>query len=134
MLKYSRVANILLCMYAPHEHAVRSRQACGVVLPFAIATSICRSMFTICSGLYLFVEMIGPPPQVNPLSFSLVQKTPVTSSWCEIPFPQSTAFISAGDRPRYLSKRQPVLPAQAARKENSIEWCAVEPNHWYQRG
>ena len=61
VLKYSRVANILLCMYAPHEHVLRSRQACGVVLPFAIATSICRSRCTICSGLYLFVEMIEPP-------------------------------------------------------------------------
>ena len=29
-------------------------QACGVVLLFAIATSICRRMFTICSGVRFF--------------------------------------------------------------------------------
>ena len=33
-----------------------SLQACGVVFPLAISTSICRSKFTICSGLYLFTE------------------------------------------------------------------------------
>jgi hypothetical protein len=30
-----------------------SLQACEVGFPFAIPTSICRSRFTICSGLYL---------------------------------------------------------------------------------
>src|SRR5271169_2915894 len=39
-----------------------SLQACGVVFPFAISTSICRSKFTICSGLYLFIGMTGLPP------------------------------------------------------------------------
>jgi hypothetical protein len=39
-----------------------SLQACGVVFPFAISTSICRSKFTICSGLYLFMGMTGLPP------------------------------------------------------------------------
>ena len=32
-----------------------SLQACGVVFPFAISTSICRSSVTTCSGLYLFI-------------------------------------------------------------------------------
>src|SRR5215467_14225766 len=32
-----------------------SRQACGVVFPLAISTSICRSSVTICSGLYFFM-------------------------------------------------------------------------------
>ena len=36
-------------------------------------------MFTTCSGLYLFADMIGSPSQVNSLSFHLVQKTPVMS-------------------------------------------------------
>src|ERR1700693_5922241 len=39
-----------------------SLQACGVVFPLAISTSICRSKFTICSGLYLFMGMSGLPP------------------------------------------------------------------------
>src|SRR5271156_4949074 len=34
-----------------------SLQACGVVLPFAMLTSICRSIVTICSGLYLLIGM-----------------------------------------------------------------------------
>ena len=34
-----------------------SRQACGVVFPLAIPTSICRNSVTICSGLYLFFDM-----------------------------------------------------------------------------
>src|ERR1035438_7464124 len=34
-----------------------SLQACGVVFPFAIPTSICRSIVTICSGLYLLIGM-----------------------------------------------------------------------------
>ena len=49
-----------------------------LVLPFAISTSIFRSRFTICSGLYLFLGMTGPP-QVNSLSLHLVPKTPVRS-------------------------------------------------------
>src|SRR5277367_1316177 len=57
-----------------------SLQACGVVLPFAISTSICRSSVTICSGLYLLIDMTGLPPQVNSLSFHLVQKSPVRST------------------------------------------------------
>src|SRR5271155_3790728 len=32
-----------------------SLQACGVVFPFAMLTSICRSIVTICSGLYLLM-------------------------------------------------------------------------------
>ena len=32
-------------------------QACGVVFPFAMRTSICRSIVTICSGLYLLSGM-----------------------------------------------------------------------------
>src|ERR1700731_106268 len=35
-----------------------SLQACGVVFPFAMPTSICRSIVTICSGLYLLIGMI----------------------------------------------------------------------------
>src|ERR1022692_3781952 len=34
-----------------------SLQACGVVFPFAMPTSICRSIVTICSGLYLLMGM-----------------------------------------------------------------------------
>src|SRR5208282_5080301 len=34
-----------------------SLQACGVVFPFATLTSICRSIVTICSGLYLLIGM-----------------------------------------------------------------------------
>jgi hypothetical protein len=32
-----------------------SLQACGVVFPLAMPTSICRSIVTICSGLYLWM-------------------------------------------------------------------------------
>src|SRR5271170_2750579 len=61
-----------------------SLQACGVVLPFAISTSTCRSSVTICSGLYLLIGMTGLPPQVNSLSLHLVLKTPVRSyALCE---------------------------------------------------
>src|SRR5713226_5244532 len=34
-----------------------SLQACGVGFPFAMLTSICRSIVTICSGLYLLIGM-----------------------------------------------------------------------------
>src|SRR5271168_5143189 len=34
-----------------------SLQACGVVFPLAMLTSICRSIVTICSGLYLLIGM-----------------------------------------------------------------------------
>src|SRR5713101_6541097 len=34
-----------------------SLQACGVVFPLAMLTSICRSIVTICSGLYLCMGM-----------------------------------------------------------------------------
>jgi hypothetical protein len=34
-----------------------SLQACGVVFPFAMPTSICRSIVTICSGLHLWMGM-----------------------------------------------------------------------------
>src|ERR1700722_18433516 len=34
-----------------------SLQACGVVFPFAMLISICRSIVTICSGLYLLIGM-----------------------------------------------------------------------------
>src|ERR1700674_2045366 len=34
-----------------------SLQACGGVFPFATLTSICRSIVTICSGLYLLIGM-----------------------------------------------------------------------------
>src|SRR5580700_4533157 len=34
-----------------------SLQACGVVFPFAMLISICRSIVTICSGLYLWMGM-----------------------------------------------------------------------------
>src|SRR5450631_2269116 len=34
-----------------------SLHACGVVFPFAMPTSICRSIVTICSGLYLLIGM-----------------------------------------------------------------------------
>src|SRR5580704_3149818 len=45
-----------------------SLQACGVVFPFAMPTSICRSIVTICSGLYLLIGMIRVPPS----GFSLI--------------------------------------------------------------
>src|SRR5271165_7451009 len=45
-----------------------SLQACGVVFPFAMLTSICRSIVTICSGLYLFIGMTASPPN----GFSLI--------------------------------------------------------------
>src|ERR1700732_1472845 len=64
-----------------------SLQACGVVFPFAISTSICRSKFTICSGLYLFIGMTGLL-QVNSLSFHLVQKSPVRSELQALPINQ----------------------------------------------
>ena len=35
------------------------RFACGVVLPFAIATSTCRSNVTICSAVYLRFAILG---------------------------------------------------------------------------
>jgi hypothetical protein len=34
-----------------------SLQACGVFFPLAMLTSICRSIVTICSGLYLLIGM-----------------------------------------------------------------------------
>src|SRR5258706_12977378 len=40
-----------------------SLQACGVVFPFAIPTSICRSNVTICSALYLLIDMTSLPPR-----------------------------------------------------------------------
>ena len=55
-----------------------SLQACGVVFPFAISTSICRSSVTICSGLYLLIGITGFPPQMNSLT-SPGTKTPVRS-------------------------------------------------------
>src|SRR5271170_3086092 len=45
-----------------------SLQACGVVFPFAMLTSICRSIVTICSGLYLWMGMTVFPPS----GFSLI--------------------------------------------------------------
>ena len=36
---------------------LRNLQACGVGFPFAMLTSICRSIVTICSGLYLLIGM-----------------------------------------------------------------------------
>src|SRR5271156_462857 len=39
-----------------------SLQTCGVVLPFAIPTSICRSNVTICSALYLLLGISSRPP------------------------------------------------------------------------
>jgi hypothetical protein len=38
-----------------------SLQACGVLFPFAISTSICRSSATICSGLCFFIGMSSSP-------------------------------------------------------------------------
>jgi hypothetical protein len=43
-------------------------QACGVVFPLAMPTSICRSIVTICSGLYLCMGMTAFPPS----GFSLI--------------------------------------------------------------
>jgi hypothetical protein len=42
-----------------HDAALirHNMQACGVVFPFAMPTSICRSTVTICSGLYLLIGM-----------------------------------------------------------------------------
>src|ERR1700687_5247619 len=40
-----------------------SLQACGAVFPFAIPTSICRSNVTICSALYLLMDMTSLPPR-----------------------------------------------------------------------
>jgi hypothetical protein len=54
-----------------------SLQACGVIFPLAISTSICRSSVTICSALYLLIDMTDLPLRVNSLSLHLVPKTPV---------------------------------------------------------
>jgi TolB-like protein len=49
--------------YARIERTVisASLQACGVLFPFAISTSICRSRATICSGLCFFLGMSSSP-------------------------------------------------------------------------
>src|SRR5450432_1896830 len=39
-----------------------SLHACGVVFPLAMLTSTCRSIVTICSGLYLLMGMTCFPP------------------------------------------------------------------------
>src|ERR1700731_647776 len=78
-----------------------SLQACGVVFPFAISTSICRSKFTICSGLYLFIGMTGLL-QVNSLSFHLVQKSPVRSQLSGKSSDQYAQAHDSGGYPRLL--------------------------------
>src|SRR5277367_1639622 len=69
-----------------------SLQACGVVFPFAISTSICRSKFTICSGLYLFIGMTGLPPG----EFSLI------SPGTKIPGQVTFVFASTHDTQKPL--------------------------------
>jgi hypothetical protein len=64
-----------------------SLQACGVVFPFAIPTSICRSKVTICSGLYLLMDMTSFPSRKR---FSL------TSAGTKIPGQVSGSPICAG--------------------------------------
>lgn len=44
-----------------------SLQACGVVLSFAISTSICLNNVTICSGLYLLRRTAGLEEERNRL-------------------------------------------------------------------
>src|SRR6202047_4650964 len=63
-----------------------SLQACGVVFPFAIPTSICRSNVTICSALYLLIDMTSLPPRKR---FSL------TSAGTKIPGQVSCSAIMA---------------------------------------
>src|SRR5580704_7341516 len=63
-----------------------SLQACGVVFPLAMPTSICRSIVTICSGLYLLFGMTRFPPS----GFSLIPlgtNFPVTSHIEGTPLP-----------------------------------------------
>src|SRR5450631_2688606 len=45
-----------------------SLQASGVVFPFAISTSICRSNATICSGLCFFIGMSSSPLERSSLT------------------------------------------------------------------
>lgn len=45
-----------------------SLEACQSFFQLAIITSICRSKFTICSGLYFFMGMTGLPPSEFSLS------------------------------------------------------------------
>jgi hypothetical protein len=55
-----------------------SRAACSVVFPYATATSICRSRFTISSGLYIFFAIfLGSSIPVS-RSYLLVHPTPGT--------------------------------------------------------
>jgi hypothetical protein len=47
------------------EHLWPIAHACGVDYPFATATSICLSIVTICSGLYLSCDIFCFPPSVK---------------------------------------------------------------------
>lgn len=91
-----------------------SLQACGVVFPFAISTSICRNSLTACSGLYRTVDTTGLPPQVNSLSFHLVQKLPVRSVTIDLRLSalvkrsRVISFICVGSHDR-SSKEVPVI-------------------------
>src|SRR5271155_3183688 len=69
-----------------------SLQACGVVFPFAMLTSICRSIVTICSGLYLWMGMTVFPPS----GFSLIP--PGTNLAGHVTFANSFAILGAPKR------------------------------------
>src|SRR5271156_5935749 len=59
--KLRSVVRTNVLWYSARQHHIGQRfdhlqtQACGVVFPFAMLTSICRSIVTICSGLYLLM-------------------------------------------------------------------------------
>src|SRR5271156_5529852 len=99
-----------------------SLQACGVVLPFAISTSICRSSVTICSGLYLLIDMTGLPPQVNSLSFHLVQKSPVRSDICPITLTLDSLDVFTSDLHR--------LRAAGVLQEGDLPWAVCLTDLW----
>src|SRR5271163_2987235 len=97
-----------------------SLQACGVVFPFAMLTSICRSIVTICSGLYLWMGMTVFPPS----GFSLIP--PGTNlaghvskqtklDWLEVRWPQPSNLVEHfSDLPidRYIT----IVEGQGKRK------------------
>src|SRR5664279_605219 len=64
-----------------------SLQSWGVFFPFAMLTSICRSIVTICSGLYLFIGMTASPPNgfsLIPLGTKTAGHVTVTGRFCTL--------------------------------------------------
>src|SRR5271154_4470872 len=58
-----------------------SLQTCGVVFPFAMPTSICRSNVTICSALYLLFGISSRPPREFSLTSAGTKKPGQVSFW-----------------------------------------------------